>query len=207
MNNMFNQHWKRYDEWYERNRYTYLSELKLIKKMLPQKGKGLEIGVGTGRFAGPLGIMHGIEPSVNMAKLARDRGIDVTVGVGESLPFCGGSFDYAAIIIALCFVDNPEQVLQEARRVLKKDGILLIGFIDKDSFLGKQYQTKNSIFYRGAHLFSVNEVALLIKKAKFNRLVYWQTLFTLPEEICEVQKPIKGFGKGGFVLVRCKCKK
>lgn len=54
MSGIFDRYYKRYDAWYGRNRYTYLSELRAIRKFLPRKGKGLEIGVGTGRFAGPL---------------------------------------------------------------------------------------------------------------------------------------------------------
>jgi ubiquinone/menaquinone biosynthesis C-methylase UbiE len=47
---VFNKHVKNYDEWYEKNKYIYLSEVEALKKAIPQDKKGLEIGVGTGRF-------------------------------------------------------------------------------------------------------------------------------------------------------------
>ena len=56
---------ERYDSWFDRNPYAYKSELKAISALIP-KGKGIEIGVGTGRFAKPLGIKFGIEPSRKM---------------------------------------------------------------------------------------------------------------------------------------------
>ncbi|PIW33718.1 MAG: SAM-dependent methyltransferase, partial [bacterium (Candidatus Ratteibacteria) CG15_BIG_FIL_POST_REV_8_21_14_020_41_12] len=68
MKNIFDQYWKRYDAWYDNYRFAYLSEVEAIKKVLPRKGKGLEVGVGTGRFASVLGIHYGIDPSVKMVK-------------------------------------------------------------------------------------------------------------------------------------------
>ena len=47
----------------------------------------MEIGVGSGRFAQPLGVKIGIDPSRNMLKFAKERGIQVIRGGGENLPF------------------------------------------------------------------------------------------------------------------------
>ncbi len=74
MKNIFDKRYKKYDAWYKENKFAYLSELEAIRKVLPKKGKGLEIGVGTGRFAAPLGIKFGIDPSEDMIQL-----IDCTV--------------------------------------------------------------------------------------------------------------------------------
>ena len=120
MNNIFDRYYKRYDAWYERNKFAFLSEIEALKKLLPAKKRGLEIGAGTGRFTQALGIAHGIDPSKNMIKIARKRGLNVRLACGERLPFKNNSFDYAAIIITICFTRRPEQVLQEAHRVLKK---------------------------------------------------------------------------------------
>jgi len=80
--NIFDKFYKKYDAWYERNKFAYLSELEAIKKVLPKKGKGLEIGVGTARFAKPLGIKYGIDPSKKMLEIAKKR--DVKLGYGEN---------------------------------------------------------------------------------------------------------------------------
>ena len=201
MDNVFNRYYKRYDTWYDRNKFAYLSELKIIRKVLPKKGRGVEIGVGTGRFAVPLGITTGIDPSKNMIMTARKRGVDVRLGFGERLPFKNATFDYVAIIITLCFVKDPKKVLREAGRVLKKNGKIIIGIIDRDSFLGEVYQKKKSVFYKHANFFNIKKVTRLLKSTGFSRFYYYQTLYKLPSKTNSIQKPRKGFGKGGFVVV------
>ncbi|MEA3305553.1 MAG: class I SAM-dependent methyltransferase [Candidatus Omnitrophota bacterium] len=204
MSNIFDKYHKRYDAWYDKNRFAYLSELEAVKKVLPKRGKGLEIGVGTGRFADALGITAGIDPSKNMIMLARKRGVDARLGSGESLPFKNNSFNYAAIIITLCFLKNPQKVLKESKRVLKKNGKIIIGIIDKNSFLGRYYRKKKSIFYKEANFFDVKQVTNLLKAAEFNRFSYYQTLFKLPKKINSIEKPERGFGKGAFVVICAK---
>ncbi len=206
MKSVFDQYSKKYDAWYDRNTFTYLSELEALKKVLPKQGAGLEIGVGTGRFAHPLGIMIGIDPSRNMVKMARQRGVDAWRGYGESLLFNKGVFDYAAIIITLCFLRFPQLVLKEVSRVLKPKGKIVVGIVDRDSFLGKFYQKKNSLFYKSAKFFSIDEVTDLLKKAGFNKFSYYQTIFDLPNKITSIQRPRKGFGKGGFVVIEAERK-
>ncbi|MEW6009633.1 MAG: class I SAM-dependent methyltransferase [Candidatus Omnitrophota bacterium] len=201
MSSIFDRYAKEYDSWYDKNKFAYLSELEALKKALPKKGKGLEIGVGTGRFSGPLGIKFGIDPSKKMLKIAKARGIKVKLASGESLPFKRASFDYVAIIITLCFVKNPLKVLKEAKRVLRKSGKLIVGIVDKDSFLGKYYLRKKSIFYRQARFFSVKEITALVQEAGFKKLSYLQTLFSFPENITSIENPLRGFGKGGFVVI------
>jgi ubiquinone/menaquinone biosynthesis C-methylase UbiE len=204
MSGIFDKYYRKYDAWYDKNEFAYFSELKAIRKVLPKKGKGLEIGVGTGRFAQALGIECGVDPSKNMIEIARKRGVNVKLGYGERLPFKNATFDYAAVIITICFTKNPEKVLKEAYRVLKKKGKIIIGIVDKDSFLGKFYQKKKSAFYKKAVFFSVKELTELLKTAGFFKFSYYQTLYKLPGEIKSVQKPQKGFGKGGFVVIAAK---
>jgi|GEM_PF-112961 len=199
--NIFDHYYKKYDAWYDKNRVAYLSELEAIKKVLPKKGKGLEIGVGTGRFAQALGIKFGIDPSIEMLKIAKKRGINVRLGDGEHLPFKNDTFDYVAIIITICFVKDPQKVIEESRRVLKNGGRIIVGIVDKDSFLGKFYQEKKSIFYKQANFFSPVEVSNLLKEFGFEKISFYQTIFHLPEEISRLEATRKGYGKGGFAVI------
>jgi len=199
--NVFNNYYKQYDEWYDKNIFTYLSELEAIKKVLPEKGKGLEIGVGTGRFASALGIKYGIDPSKKMLEIAEQRGIKTKLGCGEKLPYKNSSFDYVVIIITLCFVQNPEQVMREAKRVLKNKGKIIIGIVDKNSFLGKIYRSKKSMFYAYAKFYTVNKINDMLKKEGFGNFLYYQTIYNDPKEIFSLEKSKKGFGEGGFVIV------
>lgn len=202
MSTIFDKYFKRFDSWYEKNRPAYLSELRVLRKVIPKEGKGLEIGVGTARFAAPLKITFGIDPSEKMVEIARQRGVDARIGYGERLPFKRSFFDYAAIIITLCFVEDPDKVLEETRRVLKTNGKIIVGIVDKKSFLGKFYRFQKSVFYKEANFFGVGEVTNMLLAARFKNCTYYQTLFKLPQEVRSVERPERGFGKGGFVTLR-----
>jgi len=81
----FEKHVEQYEEWFEKNRWVYEAELRVVKAMIPTAGHGMEIGVGTGRFAEPLGIKIGAEPSKRMREIAQKRGIQVLDGVAEEV--------------------------------------------------------------------------------------------------------------------------
>lgn len=206
MISIFDRYYNKYDKWYEKNKFVYLSELEAIKKVLPKKGKILEIGVGTGRFAAALGIEFGIDPSMNMLKIARHRGVNTRLARGEQLPFRDLTFDCVAIIITLCFSQDAEKVLQETSRVLKKNGRLIVAIIDKDTFLGRFYQRKRSVFYKQARFFGINEIRSLLRNSGFNRFSYYQTIFQLPSDINSIEMPRRGFGRGGFLVISARKK-
>ena len=204
MNNVFDLYSKQYDAWYSRHEFAFSSEIAAIKKVLPPDGKGLEIGVGTGRFASSLGIGTGVDPSREMLRVAKERGINTYLGFGETLPFPDKVFDYVAIIITLCFVDDPKKVIEEAHRVLKKNGKIIIGIVDRESILGKFYQHKESVFYKKARFFSVTEATKLLEESGFSSFSYYQTVSILHNNLKSVEKPGQGFGKGGFVVISAK---
>jgi SAM-dependent methyltransferase len=83
----FVRHHRRYDEWFEHHRMAYLSKLLALRALLPWRGRGLEIGVGTARFAAPLGVEFGIDPAPDMLGNARSRGVRVAAATAEALPF------------------------------------------------------------------------------------------------------------------------
>ena len=195
-----------YDRWYDRHAAAYRSELAAVRRALPRTGRGLEVGVGTGRFAAPLGIAEGIDPAGNMLALARRRGVKVRRGRGEALPYGDGEFDYVAIIVTLCFVADPPAVLREARRVLKPGGTLVAAVIDRESELGRRARVKQSPFYHGARFFSVPELRGLLKEAGFTDMTAWQTLTGPPDAAAEPEPPRRGTGRGGFVVLRARAR-
>jgi len=190
-----------YDNWFDENQTIYQAELQAVKDFIPSAGTGVEIGVGTARFAAPLGIRIGIEPSPTMAELARQRGVEVIEGVAEALPIADRSFDFALMVTVVCFLDNIAIAFQEANRILKPLGVLIVGFIDRDSDIGRQYsrRKKQSIFYKEATFYSISELETQLIEAGFSDFIYRQTLFP---GLSDVQTVKNGHGKGSFTVVR-----
>lgn len=197
----FEKHSDAYDEWFERNAEAYAAELKAIRQLLPDNGgRGMEIGVGSGKFAVPLGITVGVEPSPEMAAKARKLGINVQRGVAENLPFAAAEFDFTLMVTTICFVDDAVQSFREALRVLKPGGFILVAFVDKESELGQTYlvNRSKSRFYQQATFFSTLEVLSHLETAGFGRTTIKQTL--LPGDTQNTV--VDGFGQGAFVVIK-----
>jgi SAM-dependent methyltransferase len=197
----FEKHSDRYDAWFEKNRNVYHAELEAIRQLMPSPGaKGLEVGVGSGKFAVPLGIKIGVEPSEKMAVKAEKLGIRVFRDVAEELSFPDCEFDFVLMVTTICFVEDILKSFREAFRVLKPRGCIIVGFVDKESQLGKHYLERRdtSVFYKEAIFFSSREVRKHLADAGFGELTFRQTL--IPGE---PQGMIRdGFGEGAFVVIK-----
>ena len=201
-NEAFVKYYDEYDNWFFENRNVYLSELEVFKQ-LDIRGKSLEVGVGTGRFALPLNIKYGLEPTRQMYEKLVNK-ISLVEGVAEFLPFKSESFDWVIMVTTICFVENPVFSLQECCRVLKTGGKIAVGFVDKESPIGRFYMRKKSKskFYREATFYSTEEVMLLMQKGGLVINGVWQTVIGDMEYVKkEVQQPRRGFGDGSFVVI------
>jgi ubiquinone/menaquinone biosynthesis C-methylase UbiE len=199
----FDQLADRYDSWFDRHQAAFLSEIEAYKKVVPSSGEGLEVGVGSGRFAAALGIKTGVEPSEKLCSLAKARGINVFKGNAESLPFPDHQFDFVLFSTVLCYLEHPLQALLEAKRVLKSDGTLIIGMLDKNSNLCHSYEARKNEnpFYRHAHFYTVNDVLILLHEIHFKEKEIYQTIF-VPLEAIQQPEPVKsGYGEGGYVII------
>jgi len=200
----FEKNAEHYEEWFEKNRWVYEAELRAVKAMVPDGGRGVEIGVGTGRFAEPLGIKIGVEPSRRMREIAQKRGIRVLDGVAEELPFDDSRFDFALMVTTICFVDDINRALLEAHRVLSHEGVLVIGFVDRNSIVGETYSSRRNenVFYKEATFFSVDELVGRMNKAGFIDLTFNQTIFKFLSRTTRDEQVKPGYGEGTFVVIR-----
>ena len=201
----FEYFYQRYEHWFEKHYSAYLSEIDALKKVIPD-GKGIEIGTGTGRFSVPFGIKYGIEPSLKMAQIAKSRGIQIVRGIAEKLPVKNNQFDFVLMVTTICFVDDLKKSFEEAARILKKDGYIVLGYIDKNSPLGQFYleHKEENPFYKYATFYSTEEVVSLLKETGFGDFVFYQTIFRMLDQIKEPEPVIEGYGKGSFVALRAK---
>jgi ubiquinone/menaquinone biosynthesis C-methylase UbiE len=189
-----------YDSWFDRHPQLFQKELGALLKAIPGSGIGIEIGVGTGRFAEALKIPIGIESYFAMAQMAIEREIIVIRSKAEDMPLHNLCFDYVVMITTDCFLTNISNAFAEVHRILKKNGSFIAGMIDKESVLGRKYETTKAInpWYKNTHFHSVPELTALMQQADFTGFEYWQTLAGQHEEI---EEPLPGFGKGSYVVI------
>lgn len=116
-----------YDDWYA-TPYGRVSEqihLGLLTELLGELEPGariLDIGCATGRKGAHLSErgwkVVGCDPSAGFLATAANR-IPVCRADGRTLPFLDGAFDAVAITFVLEFLEDPERLLREARRVTR----------------------------------------------------------------------------------------
>ncbi len=200
----FETHADRYEAWFEHHAAAYQSELRAVRELWPPGADGLEVGVGAGHFAGPLGIKTAVEPAAAMRKAVAQRGIDALDGVAERLPFPDARFEAVLMVTTICFLDDPERAVREMVRILRPAGCAVIGFVDRESILGQAYERKrnSSVFYGEARFYSAPEVCALLSGVGFVDLECRQTVFRHPGKIQEPDRIEPGFGEGAFVVVR-----
>jgi ubiquinone/menaquinone biosynthesis C-methylase UbiE len=165
----------------------------------------LEIGVGTGRFAMHFPGVTGIDPSLNALTMAEKRGVKTVQGYGEDLPFEDETFGCILIIVTLCFVENPLAVLREAKRVVKKDGSIILGLVPGDSPWGAFYEEKKRAghpFYRNARFYALKDIENMLQAAGLKISRIRSTLLQRPGESRRIEEPVEGtISAAGFLCI------
>jgi len=197
-----------YDSWFD-NSLLFAIELAAIKALTAQATpSSLEIGVGPGRFAEPLSTVFGVDPANAPLYLAAARNIQTCQAVGESLPFKENSFSRISLFFTLCFVQNPLEVLAEARRVLRNDGYLLLGIVPADSQWGQSLLKKKNSghpFYEHARFFTVKKCKALLDRNGFSIYNSMSTLYQVPGSVTIMEQPQSGMDENaGFVVLQMK---
>ena len=132
----------------------------------------LEVGCGAGLGLGYLAgharrVVAGdyMERLVGMAKAHYGQRIGLCTLDAHRLPFVNGSFDVVILHEAIYYLASAETFVEEARRLLRRQGILLIGTVNKSwrEFNPSPHSTR----YYAAH-----ELADLLKARGFEVDVY-----------------------------------
>lgn len=108
-------------------------DYRVIKRLLTGRPKIrlLDIGCSTGTaveiFRG-LGIdAEGIDPSPPAVEVGRARGLTLYEGYLEDLQFSDDSFDVLTMYEVIEHLPDPVSMLKECHRILKPNGVLLVG--------------------------------------------------------------------------------
>jgi len=196
-----------YDSWFEgKGELIFSIEIQALQQVLPPLLKPwLEIGVGSGRFAQALRIENGLDPSIELLKIAKNRGTNAFLGRGEAVPFKNNTFGAVFLIVTLCFVDSPLKVLTEANRLLSKGGHIVLGLVLRESPWGKSYELKKEIghhFYKHATFYSYAELEAFLMQAGFSIEKVISTLFQKPDKVEHTEFPQQGFSPdAGFTVI------
>jgi 2-polyprenyl-3-methyl-5-hydroxy-6-metoxy-1,4-benzoquinol methylase len=136
-----------------------------------RRGRLLDIGCGRGLFLhtmrGRGWEVKGVEFSEDTARsVIETYGIDVRAGSPEGWGFCAESFDVITISHVLEHVEKPVEMINECRRILQKNGLLVIAVPNISSLqaaAGKGAWFQLDLPYHLSH-FSEEGLAELLKK-------------------------------------------
>ncbi len=217
----------KYDEWFMKNENLFTSELRLFKKVLGDiSGKTLlSVGCGSGLFESYIenSNIEGIEPSADMAEIARKRGINVIkIGLIEDVELTDDKYDIIYFNGSSSYMEELSPVYGKCLKALKENGKLILLDVPKESafgfmyLLGKSLNTYDHEFLEGAMpelpyplalaasgvWHTTEEKINVLKNLGINKFSYYQTLIKNPlytnEEAEEV---LEGYKSGGYVAI------
>lgn len=115
--------------WYKEAKGRIVSE-NLINFCKQYAGKRiLDFGCATGDYCLELGRLGfecvGVEINEEYVKIAQKKGVEAYV-VRESLPFGNNSFDTVIMFELLEHVQNPDEILKEAKRISKRNILITV---------------------------------------------------------------------------------
>ena len=204
----FEEKFDKYDNWYDKfpGIRLYSIELQCLKKLIPSVSqRSIEIGIGTGRFAEKLGVKFGLDPAFNPLVVAKRRGVLVVQGDGRRTPFKDDILDQLFLIVTICFADEPQKLIDEAFRILRPGGKIILGLVPKESLWGKYYlklKEQGHFFYQYATFYTIDKVFSMLDRSGFQNFSGLSALYGPPPAGSEVEEVRDEISKNaGFVCI------
>lgn len=170
----FNRIAAKYDDWYRgpAGRTYDVLEKRAIGGLLPDPTSGnrfLELGCGTGHwsaFFAERGFhVTGLDISARMVQVAREKQIPNAKfyrADAAAIPLPNDSFDVVGAITLLEFVADPRKVLAEMARCVRDGGCLVVGVLNRWSYLGISRKIQRTRVFRSARFFSLRALRKLL---------------------------------------------
>jgi SAM-dependent methyltransferase len=196
-----------YDRWYDSpvGRSVLEREARCIAELLDGTGRPwLDLGTGSGRFAGTVGAELGLDPARELLELAARRAPAVVQGTAEALPIRDGSLGAVLSVTVFEFLPAADVAMREVARVLRRGGRFALGLLQKGGAWATAYEEQGrdpSSFFHGARFFSLEEVRSLAATAGLQAGEIRSTLFEAPGA-APSERVIGGLDtRAGFVAV------
>jgi 2-polyprenyl-3-methyl-5-hydroxy-6-metoxy-1,4-benzoquinol methylase len=164
---------------------TFAKSLKLIEKLIPDRGSLLDIGTASGSFmavARDAGWqVEGCEPNRWMCQWANKHyGLNIFPGTVFDMKLPPESFDLVSLWDVLEHTPDPKLTLQECQRVLKTGGILLVNYPDISSLVAR-LMGRRWVFLLSVHLyyFTTRTLSRMLSDLGYKTLKvkrHWQKL-------------------------------
>ncbi len=224
----FDEYASKYDAWFLDNRNVLYSEINLVASCLRDAGRVLSVGCGSGLFESIMAkeygitVADGIEPSEGMAKIARKRGMNVTIATAEEASFGDGTYDTILFNGTPSYIGDLGSVVRKAYAALRSSGRAVLIDVPKESGYGTLYNLARALgtwehpllegchprhpypieFVRVANWRTTAEKIEIMQRAGFTDLRYAQTLTSHPLYSNNAEEqPIEGYDAGDYVAV------
>lgn len=218
-----------YDQWFMNNHNVLDSEVRLVAHFMNGCGEALSVGCGSGLFESILKrdfgieIANGIEPSTGMADIARQRGMDVTLGTAEDAELGEDRWDTILFNGTPSYITDLTRAFRNAYRGLRSNGRIVVLDVPKESSFGTVYNLALTLgtwdhplldgvqppdpypieFVKAANWRTTAEKIELLEQAGFTNLEFAQTLTGHPVYADDTaEEPIPGYTRGDYVAIR-----
>jgi len=136
-------------------KYTVLQKVNLVKQYVP-RGTILDFGCGTGYFleaAKKQGFeTYGVEPSLRAREVAIDKKLNVFSSISDIFAL-NKKFDVITLWHVLEHLYNPEEFINQSRKLLNHNGILILALPNRKSYDAEFYKEYWAGFDLPRHLF------------------------------------------------------
>jgi ubiquinone/menaquinone biosynthesis C-methylase UbiE len=140
----------------------------------------LDIGCGTGTWLSKIDTVGvekvGLDISVEMIKKAKEKlcgTSDLCVADSEALPWLSDSFDVVISTFSFHHYENPQKILAEMCRVIKKNGRIIIYDLFEEFPFNIIWNFRFNFMSGGdVHVYSQKEMVNLLTESGFGNIVW-----------------------------------